>query len=108
MERNLQHAAEDMVVKNIQTVIEGIRERIETAADAIRSLRGKNDELGQKVRELETANAELAKRIQELENGRTANALDVGERLFYLSADEREALERQIDDLLSRVHSHLR
>ncbi len=46
--------------------------------------------------------------IEELQNkSMLPPGVDVGDRLLYLSADEREALERRIDDLLGRINAHL-
>lgn len=70
------------------------------------------------LRELKEENAELKEQLAHAVKGDSARSsfgkgrdasglIDVGERLLYLSPDEREALERQINDLLTRINAHL-
>ncbi|MDH7514495.1 MAG: hypothetical protein QHI48_01285 [Bacteroidota bacterium] len=111
METGLQHAAENLLLKNIQTGLQNIRERVTLVVAKIRDLQTRNEQLLHRVEELEQKISELEKHHQISgwgNSNQTGSAIDVGEGLLYLTVDEREALERQIDDLLARVQSHLR
>jgi hypothetical protein len=111
MENDLQHAAENIVLRNIQIALKDIREKWSRAAGTLRELRARNAEL-------ESRNATLEERLQNLEAQLSAKGagqstgmrmpIDVASELLYFSPDEREALERQIAELLERVDSHLR
>ena len=103
MEADLQHAAENIVLKNIENGMASIRDRVSKAAGMIRELRARNTLLEKTVAELEARLAEQEKRISTGDQ----NFVEVGDRLLYFSTDEREALERQITELLNRVQSHL-
>ncbi|MCB2204285.1 cell division protein ZapB [bacterium] len=99
----------------VQQALQGLWDRAQKAADMITELRSHNRELQARVEELETAmrdqQATLTDRdnkVKELqEKSTTLSSVDVGEGLLYLSPDEREALERQIDDLIARINAHL-
>ncbi|MBL0176708.1 MAG: hypothetical protein IPP94_15835 [Ignavibacteria bacterium] len=111
MENDLQHAAENIVLRNIQSALKDIREKWTRAAGVLRELRVRNAEL-------ESRNADLEEQLRNLETQRSAKGadrnagmrmpIDVASELLYFSPDEREALERQIAELLERVDSHLR
>lgn len=99
----------------IHVALQGIWDRAQQAVDLITRLRVENASLGRRIEEMEAAHrafeAQLAEKdhqIAELqERMATPASVDVGEGLLYLSAHEREALERQINDLITRITAHL-
>lgn len=99
----------------IQIALQGIWERAQKAVELIARLRDDNAALSRRIEELEAAQrafeAQLAEKehiINSLqEKSGMPSSVDVGNGLLYLSPDEREALERQIDDLLKRINAHL-
>ena len=100
---------------SIQRALQGLWDRAQKAADLIAALRTDNSALKTRIEELETAVREQQAlltekdhKVKELqEKSTTLSSVDVGEGLLYLSPDEREALERQIDDLIARINAHL-
>lgn len=111
MESDFQHAAENLVFRNIQTALKEIREKWTRASGLLRDLKAKNEELGMRNLELEELveklQAELAEGSRGADKG-SRESIDVPGELLYFSADEREALERQIAELLERVETHLK
>ena len=111
MESDFQHAAENLVFRNIQTALKEIREKWTKASGLLRELRAKNEELGLRNLELEDLveklQTELAEASRTGKEG-SRQSIDVPGELLYFSADEREALERQIAELLERVEAHLK
>lgn len=101
--------------QTIQPLLQGLWERTQKAVELIRHLRKENKELLQRIEELEAAQQSLQAQLTDKdlqltklqEKTETPSSLDVGNELLYLSPDEREALERQVDDLLRRINSHL-
>jgi chromosome segregation ATPase len=99
----------------IQDALQGLWERAQKAADMILQLRADNKELRTRIEELENAVQEQQALLNEkddkvkelLDASSTLSSVDVGEGLLYLSPDEREALERQINDLIVRINAHL-
>ncbi|MCZ7555536.1 MAG: hypothetical protein M5R41_03930 [Bacteroidia bacterium] len=99
----------------IQAALADLWQKAKAVVAQIEALREENGQLRTRVEELEltlrTMESQLTQkeqRIEALENHPPHHtAVEVGERLLYLSPDEREALERQIDDLLKRINSHL-
>ncbi len=99
----------------IQVALQGVWDRAQKAVELITRLRSENVDLMSRIEELETAQrafeAQLAEKdnlINTLqENSSSLSSVDVGDGLLYLSPDEREALERQISDLLKRINTHL-
>lgn len=99
----------------IQAALGGLWERTQKAVELITRLRDENATLANRIEELEAAQrtfeAQLAEKDQFIntlqENTGMPSSVDVGNGLLYLSADEREALERQIDDLHKRITAHL-
>jgi polyribonucleotide nucleotidyltransferase len=99
----------------IQSALQGLWERAQKAADMILQLRTDNKELLARVEALEievqeqqTLIAEKDNKVKELlDSSAQLSSVDVGEGLLYLSPDEREALERQINDLIARINAHL-
>ena len=104
MDADLQHAAENIVLKNIQSGMAAIRDKVAKSNDVLRELRLQNAQLEKTIAELQGRLAQAEKR----NSSNDQNFVEVGDRLLYFSPDEREALERQINDLLNRVQSHLR
>ncbi|MDT8324444.1 MAG: hypothetical protein RRA94_10050 [Bacteroidota bacterium] len=99
----------------VQHALKGLWERVQKAADMITQLRADNRALRARVEELETAVRDQQALLNEkdnkvkelLEKSATLSSVDVGEGLLYLAPDEREALERQINDLIARINAHL-
>ena len=99
----------------IQTALQTLWEKAQLAADRIAQLREENNSLKSRVEELEATLQEQQSRISEQEHkakelqekSSALASVDVGDGLLYLSPDEREALERQIDDLIARINAHL-
>lgn len=99
----------------IQEALQELWDRAQTAAQMLAALREENAELHEENTQLRSSAAELQQKLEDtstqLEESRSAAGLlagiDVEERLLYLSPDEREALERQIDELLQRINTHL-
>lgn len=99
----------------IQLALQGLWEKAQKAADRIKGLREENENLQQRVTELEGTVSELQSQLTEQvnyhkelkEKSATLSSVDVGDGLLYLSPDEREALERQISDLIARINAHL-
>lgn len=106
----------------LHSSIKEFRDRVTRATALISDLRRRNDELERttalqeaSLRELQAQLDEKEFRVIELEEQiqaappATSGALSVEtvEKLLYLSPDEREALERQIGDLIARIDAHL-
>ncbi|MBN1447200.1 MAG: hypothetical protein JXA28_04660 [Bacteroidetes bacterium] len=99
----------------IETVLQELWEKAQRAADLIRELRAENNALKHRLTELEATVQEQQalltqkdNKVKELqEKSGILASVDVGDGLLYLSPDEREALERQIGDLISRINAHL-
>ncbi len=99
----------------IQTVLQGVWDRAQKAVELINRLRSENGDLTRRIEELEAAQRAFEAQLAEKEHlittlqekTATPTSVDVGDGLLYLSPDEREALERQIGDLLRRINSHL-
>jgi hypothetical protein len=99
----------------LQTALRGMWDHAQRAAALITALREENTALrADKTaleHEAEALRLDLAERdrlIDDLKHKVAGSGgVDPTERLLYLSADEREALERQIDDLLVRINAHL-
>ncbi len=99
----------------IQLALQGLWDRAQKAVELITRLRSENAALTQRVEELESAQRLFDEQLAEKENlittlqekKATPASVDVGDGLLYLSPDEREALERQIGDLLRRINTHL-
>ncbi|MFA6234690.1 MAG: hypothetical protein WC824_10970 [Bacteroidota bacterium] len=100
---------------SIQAALQTVWDRAQKAVELITRLRSENADLVQRVDELEAAQrafeAQLAEKDHFIfklqEKTSSLSSVDVGDGLLYLSPDEREALERQISDLLKRINSHL-
>ena len=99
----------------IDEILQHLWDRAQRAANLIRDLREENSALKNRLTELEATlqqqQALLIQRdntVKELqEKSATLSSVDVGEGLLYLTPDEREALERQISDLIVRINAHL-
>jgi chromosome segregation ATPase len=99
----------------IQMALQGVWDRAQKAVELITQLRSENTDLSQRIEELEAAQrafeAQLAEKDSLItkfqEKTSSLSSVDVGDGLLYLSPDEREALERQIGDLLKRINAHL-
>jgi uncharacterized protein YlxW (UPF0749 family) len=99
----------------IPHALQNLWEHVQKAADMITRLRADNSTLQARVDELETAAREHQALLDEKDNkmkelaeqSSALSSVDVGEGLLYLSPDEREALERQINDLIARINAHL-
>ena len=102
-------------VEGFQSALADVKEKLRRVAAIMRglkdenvSLRNKTKELSEKVSVLESEVSKKEALLQEMKNqSLSRTSVEVGERLLYLSPDEREALERQIQDLLARIESHL-
>lgn len=90
-------------------------EKMKKAVEKIGQLKTDNDTLKERNEYLEELLTELqdrvekkSRRIEELESAVKNNSgIDGGERVFYLSNEEREQLEKRIDELLRKIDSHL-
>jgi chromosome segregation ATPase len=99
----------------IHHALQTLWEHVQKAADMITRLRTENSALQARVEELETAVRDQQAVLDEkddkmkefAEKTSALSSVDVGEGLLYLSPDEREALERQISDLIARINAHL-
>ncbi len=99
----------------VETLLGELWKKVRKAAARIEELRLENNRLQTRIEELEhsmsTMEALLTQKEEKIESLEKHpphyTAIEVGERLLYLSPDEREALERQIDDLLRRINTHL-
>ncbi len=99
----------------IQVALQGLWDRAQQAVELITRLRTENADLSRRVEELEAAQRAFEAQLAEKDNlittlqekKATPSSVDVGDGLLYLSPDEREALERQIGDLLRRINTHL-
>ncbi|MFZ1731181.1 MAG: hypothetical protein WBQ23_01650 [Bacteroidota bacterium] len=99
----------------IQLALQGVWDRAQKAVDMITRLRSENADLLQRLQELESNQLAFEAQLAEKEHLITTlqektsslSSVDVSDGLLYLSPDEREALERQISDLLKRINAHL-
>jgi hypothetical protein len=99
----------------IQTALKGLWDKAQKAADLIKHLREENGVLKSRLEDLEQVVREQQVQITDKDNhakefqekSAALSSVDVGDGLLYLSPDEREALERQIDDLIARINTHL-
>lgn len=91
-------------LKSFLEALDELKRKLTKTVEALRRLKEENAELKEQLAHAvkgDPARSSSGK-------GRDASGLiDVGERLLYLSPDEREALERQINDLLTRINAHL-
>lgn len=116
------HHAESPALAGLQASIKEFRDRVTRASALISDLRRRNEELERTVTAHEHALRELQERLDEREfriieleeqlqgassSSPTGLSVDTVEKLLYLSPDEREALERQIGDLIARIDAHL-
>ncbi len=108
-------AARHAAMNLIQAALTELWQKAQNAVAHIEELRSENTQLRVRVEELEhtlrSMQTQLTQKDQQFEDlqkrAEHSSAVEVGERLLYLSPDEREALERQIDDLLKRINAHL-
>jgi predicted nuclease with TOPRIM domain len=108
-------AQQETTLNNLQSMMAELKGKTLAAAERLRLLHEENtilnnrvEELERGLRDLEALNVQKTQQLEELQkHADFASAVEVGERLLYLSPDEREALERQIDDLLKRINTHL-
>ena len=108
--------SENNPMQHIESMVKDLREKAFRMAGMFKELKQQNKSLEEKNAELEAAIVELRSMVEQKnrelhtarEGMKSALPIDVGDRLLYFSPDEREALERQINDLLARVSSHLR
>jgi chromosome segregation ATPase len=115
LDDDYQNMLENGSVASIQAVLKEIREKAYKAASVIKQLREQQQGLESRNKQLDETIKELQQRVDEkdalfksLEEQAAAHGtVDVGHGVSYFSADEREALERQINELLARVNSHL-
>ena len=99
----------------IQVALQGVWDRTQRAVELIAHLREENAALTRRIEEMEAAHRAFEAQLSEKdhliasleERPGTPTSVDVGDGLLYLSAHEREALERQIDDLITRITAHL-
>lgn len=106
---------EDGSLASVQAMLKDLREKAFRAAGLIKELREQLRGAEQKAAHAEHETLDLRKRLEEKERElrhmqkelAERPSLDVADKVLYFSADEREALERQINDLLVRVQSHL-
>jgi chromosome segregation ATPase len=106
---------EDASLASIQAVLKELRDKTFRAAGVIRDLKEQLRSAEQRATQSETTLHDSRQRLEEKERElrhmqkelAERPSLDVADKVLYFSADEREALERQISDLLVRVQSHL-
>lgn len=116
------HHTEHPALAGLHASIKEFRDRVTRAVALISDLRRRNEELERMVASHEHAMRELQERLDEREfriieleeqaqrsptSSPTGLSVDTVEKLLYLSPDEREALERQIGDLIARIDAHL-
>lgn len=116
------HQSENPALAGLHASIKEFRDRVTRAAALIADLRRRVDELERTNTAQESAVRDLQERLDEKEfriieleeqvrnaaNGAAPGlSVDTVEKLLYLSPDEREALERQISDLIARIDAHL-
>ena len=98
-----------------QTAVQGLFAKVQRAVELIKHLREENGLLKARLEKFEqVGNEQLVyerEKEKQTEESRVKSSapssVDVGDGLLYLSPDEREALERQIDDLIARINAHL-
>ena len=91
-------------------------DRMKKAVDRIQALTRENEQLKERNQALESEMREMQEHVEkksalisQLESsGGTEQGVEDGERVFYLSNEEREQLEHRIDELLARIDAHLR
>jgi len=113
--KDITHGLPEPTMETIKASLAELRGKVETLAEKLRLIQGEKESLMQERdslhelgRQMELNLTEKEQTIIELQERSTLKTtVDVGERLLYLSPDEREALERQISDLLSRINVHL-
>ena len=99
----------------VESALLDLWDKAKRAVDAITSLRESNAKLLEHIKTLEKTIEELQKHIsvkdKEIEGlskkGSLAKQSDISDGVFYLSPEEREALEKKITELLQRLHAHL-
>lgn len=116
------HHSENPALAGLHASIKEFRDRVTRAAALIADLRRRIDEVERTNASQESALRELQERLDEKEfriieleeqmqigaNAPTPGlSIDTVEKMLYLSPDEREALERQISDLITRIDAHL-
>lgn len=116
------HHSENPALAGLHASIKEFRDRVTRATALIADLRRRIDELErtntsqesalremqERLDEKEFRIIELEEHVQNLGNATPPGlSVDTVEKMLYLSPDEREALERQISDLISRIDAHL-
>ncbi len=99
----------------LEELLFDLQKKIQLAAHKIETLKAENADLRDQIailkddQAIHSAETDVLKQhLTELEEKLSQSlAVDVGERISYLSPDEREALERQIDALIARIDTHL-
>lgn len=100
---------------SLQQAMTEFREKASSAVKTLKQLKERVKTLESDNTALERTLADLRKELEEKnalvlkfrDSKSGSHSIDVGERLLYFSPDEREALERQINDLLERLNTHL-
>lgn len=100
--------------QSVETALLELWDKAKRAADMISGLRESNTKLIEHIKTVEKSIVELQnqisakeKEIEELKKtGSFTRSLDTSDGAFYLSPDEREALERKISELLERLNAH--
>jgi hypothetical protein len=101
------------ISEQFETTVSDLWNKIRVVAGVVHSLHEKNSALAQKNYELEGMIAALEEKISTLEKKNSdieeklPMKVDVGERLLYLTSGEREAMERQIEELLAILKPHV-
>ena len=109
------YSADNPLFASLQQAIREFREKAAAAVKTLKELRERVKTLESDKSALERSLADARRELEEQsamvlkfrDSKSGSHSIDVGERLLYFSADEREALERQINDLLERLNTHL-
>lgn len=102
-------------LQSIDRALLDLLDKARRAADLIAGLRESNTRLLEHIKTLEKTIEDFQqqlhhkdKEIEEFkQRGSVMNTLDTTDGVFLLSAEEREALEKKITDLLQKLHAHL-
>ena len=86
--------------------ISAVTSVVQSLREANAALSQRNADLEESLRSLEEECKSRDKKNQDFEEKKSVN-VDVGDRLLFLTPDEREAMEQQIDELLALFKPHV-
>ena len=108
LDYNGSHSREQLAaaLQDLWRKITAVTSIVQSLRESNAALLQRNADLEEKLGSLEEELRSRDKKNQDYEEKKSMN-VDVGDRLLYLTPDEREAMEQQIDELLALLKPHV-